>query len=274
MATANVPPQKILFTTDFSDRCRDATVPVATLASRFSAELTVLHVVPPLHAAYGPPEGGVLPDEAGTQRLVEERNLVLSAYVRDNFPGINVHTTLEVGDPASIIIEVCKADRPDLLMMPTHAHGQFRRFLIGSVTAKVLHDTDCPVWTTAHAPAGTHARPEIQKIICAVDMEKDNERQMAYARELTAALSADLMMVYAIDSGHDSDARRKQIVEKLSGIPVIIDRGKVEDVVRDAAVANNADLVILGRGGHGLLGRLRTHSYAIVRESPCPVISV
>ncbi len=34
--------------------------------------------------------------------------------------------------------------------MPTHGYGPFRRFILGSVTAKVLHDADCPVWTGVH----------------------------------------------------------------------------------------------------------------------------
>jgi hypothetical protein len=38
----------------------------------------------------------------------------------------------------------------DLIMMPTYGMGSFRRHLIGSVTAKVLHDVACPVWTAAH----------------------------------------------------------------------------------------------------------------------------
>jgi len=36
-----------------------------------------------------------------------------------------------------------------------------------------------------------------------------------------------------------------------------------------------ADLVIIGHGRiHGHLGRLRTNSYAIIREAPCPVLSL
>jgi nucleotide-binding universal stress UspA family protein len=37
----------------------------------------------------------------------------------------------------------------------------------------------------------------------------------------------------------------------------------------------SADLVVIGRScGNGVVGRLRTNSYAIIRECPCPVISV
>jgi len=54
------------------------------------------------------------------------------------------------GDPAECIVRVAQENAVDLIVMPTHAHGRFRRFLLGSVTAKVLHDTDCPVLTGVH----------------------------------------------------------------------------------------------------------------------------
>ena len=51
--------------------------------------------------------------------------------------------------------------------------------------------------------------------------------------------------------------------------------GRVENVVRDAALAHEADLILIGRGvTHDVLGRLRSAAYGIIREAPCPVISI
>ena len=51
--------------------------------------------------------------------------------------------------------------------------------------------------------------------------------------------------------------------------------GGVPASIREEARRHNADLVIIGRGVmHETLGRLRTHTHAILRESPCPVISI
>jgi nucleotide-binding universal stress UspA family protein len=42
-----------------------------------------------------------------------------------------------------------------------------------------------------------------------------------------------------------------------------------------AALREDADLVVIGRGRlHETLGRLRSNAYAIIRDSPCAVISV
>ena len=57
-------------------------------------------------------------------------------------------------------------------------------------------------------------------------------------------------------------------------VEVCIESGRVSSVVRRAALRHNADLVVIGRGKlQKPLGRLRTSAYAIIRESPCPVLS-
>ena len=50
--------------------------------------------------------------------------------------------------------------------------------------------------------------------------------------------------------------------------------GDIARFVSHAAQSHNAGLVIIGRGGDGMLGRLRTHDYAIIRQCECPVLSL
>jgi nucleotide-binding universal stress UspA family protein len=50
-----------------------------------------------------------------------------------------------IGDPAYAILEQAKASQSDLIMMGTHGRGGFSRFLMGSVSHSVLHQTPCPV---------------------------------------------------------------------------------------------------------------------------------
>jgi nucleotide-binding universal stress UspA family protein len=51
--------------------------------------------------------------------------------------------------------------------------------------------------------------------------------------------------------------------------------GGVGAVVRQVAEAQHADLVVIGRGVmHATFGRLKSKSYDIIRQSPCPVLSL
>jgi len=55
----------------------------------------------------------------------------------------------------------------------------------------------------------------------------------------------------------------------------VVQGDDVAVVVRKAAEESAADLVVIGRGAMSeLFGRLRTNVYSIIREAPCPVISV
>jgi nucleotide-binding universal stress UspA family protein len=55
----------------------------------------------------------------------------------------------------------------------------------------------------------------------------------------------------------------------------VVEGGDAPHVVCGAAESRQADLLVIGRGSAaGMFGRLRTSAYAIIRQSPCPVVSV
>ena len=63
--------------------------------------------------------------------------------------------------------------------------------------------------------------------------------------------------------------------EAGTAAPVCVATGGVGEVVAEQARKHVTDLVVIGRGClQQRLGRLRTHAYSIIRQAPCPVISV
>src|SRR5581483_11051793 len=55
----------------------------------------------------------------------------------------------------------------------------------------------------------------------------------------------------------------------------LVSSGEPPRVVHDAATRLGASLLVIGRSQRqGVLGRLRANAYSIIRQSPCPVISV
>ncbi|MDR4493887.1 MAG: universal stress protein [Nitrospirales bacterium] len=55
------------------------------------------------------------------------------------------HSQVGIGNPASAILDQAKAFQPDLIMMGTHSRGGLSRFLMGSVSHALLHQTDYPI---------------------------------------------------------------------------------------------------------------------------------
>jgi len=167
--------------------------------------------------------------------------------------------------------------------------------LLGSVTAKVLHDAQCPVWTAAHPDAGAaNISNDWRTVVCAIDTSDDAMRLIRCAADLQASSGASVKLFHALPAPPETrpeiymarefqafleDAARQSIqrMQATAGVsfPLCMKAGKVSEVIASAAGDLNADLVLIGRGALPYVaGRLRSNVYAIIRDAPCPVLSV
>jgi len=282
----------ILFPIDFSNRCCGAVPFVDAVASRFHAKVTLISVAQPFwYSGMGDPGGPVMIEPG---EILEELRARLSGALVREFAHLQVERVAELGDPAQVIVDFARTNKVDLIMMPTHGYGPFRSLLLGSVTAKVLHDAECPVWTAAHveeSPVRDHAK--MRAIVCAVDGGENSIPLMRWAADLSKETGATLRLVHVIpimeawlpeqvDRQLENDLRRdaRQRIEDMqrtAGVaaPLCVTVGAVAEGVREEARRHGADLVVIGRGAlHATLGRLRTHAYGIIRHAPTPVLSV
>jgi nucleotide-binding universal stress UspA family protein len=176
--------------------------------------------------------------------------------------------------------------------MPTHGYGPFRRFILGSNTAKVLHDADCPVWTGVHIAEARPLAAPFSKILCAVDLGPQSGRALAWASWLRREFHGHLTVIHAIAAHADVldepdlswRAGIREIAEEEllrlqreigAEADLLLEAGEPARIICSAAARVGAGTVVIGRGSAaGNFGRLRTNSYAIIRQSPCPVVSV
>jgi nucleotide-binding universal stress UspA family protein len=59
--------------------------------------------------------------------------------------GINIHTVLLEGDPASKIIAYSEMEGFDIIMMGSRGMGKFKEMIVGSISNKVIHHAKCSV---------------------------------------------------------------------------------------------------------------------------------
>jgi nucleotide-binding universal stress UspA family protein len=253
----------ILFPVDLSARCEAARPVVAAWARQFDAKVTLLHTIQIPISSYGGPDGyPIVIDIPGIEAHAQARLDRFEIDIPD------AKRVVSIGDPAFETIHYAGKNGVDLIMMPTHGYGTFRSLLLGSTAAKVLHDAHCPVWTSAHLEEiALPARTEIHNILCAIEVNAETDELIRSAEALAEAWHAKLHLVHAM-----SDDENQQ--PAASDREVMVKKGIVSHVVRDAALESSADLVITGRGKHHeTFGRIRSNSYAIIRDSPCPVLS-
>jgi nucleotide-binding universal stress UspA family protein len=103
-------------------------------------------------------------------------------------------------------VESAANHHADLIMMPTHGVGPFRSFLVGSATAKVLHDATCPVWTAAHAEQQTVSGIP-KAILCAIDGSPATPSLARWAVEFAKTVGARLTLLHVTATIHASRRR-------------------------------------------------------------------
>ena len=62
-----------------------------------------------------------------------------------NKSGINIHTVLIEGDPASKIIRYSEMEKFDIIIIGSRGTGHFKEMILGSISNKVLHHAKCSV---------------------------------------------------------------------------------------------------------------------------------
>ena len=273
------PPKKILFPVDFSARCTDAARMAEIFTGHFQAELTLLHIVEPL--TYN--------DVPVDLNALGERQL--AGYLTSELKQFDVKRILLHGDPASSIVEYAQSQNFDLIMLPTHGYGTFRRLILGSVTGNVLHEALCPVWTGVHMEQVPRLEDiAIRKVVCALDLGTQSCPTLKWAKDVSAEFGSELKIVHVIPTNKDNafvdnaeERLLSQAEDKLRHVQqcvgtdanVSVVAGDVPAAVCGFAKQEKADLLIIGRSvNHHLAGRLRANAYAIIRQSPCPVVSV
>ena len=282
--------QHILFPFDFSAAGLRAVPFVRALANRLQARITLFSVIAPTWSEPLPGMGPMVAEDPA--ELHRQLQTLLDRTLTEELAGLGVERITAAGDPALQIAEFAHDNAVDLIMMPTHGCGLFRSLLIGSVTAKVLHDAKCPVWTAAHTEK-QHA-PDLPKtVLCALDGSEQSLVVLQRAAEFCHQIDAALNLLHVVRPASDwlaleserelqeelrNEARtRIDAIRKSAGIdaPLRVAVGEIAATVAEEARQEGADLVLLGRGSlQSTLGRLRTHAYGIIQRSPCPVLSV
>ena len=136
--------KKILVPVDFSFGSERAVEKAAELARAMEASVELMHVyqlpvfaLPDSSITVSPTYIADLTDRA--QRALEKHRAALQA------DGIEASTKLMEGMPAQAIVEHANDISAEMIVMGTHGHSGFKRFLLGSTAERVVRMASVPV---------------------------------------------------------------------------------------------------------------------------------
>ncbi len=283
--------KKILCPVDFSEYSILALRYATALAKDNEAELIVYHSIPDLTPAISYLEGEFLltVSDALSNNAKSTLNDWIKKFVS---PDLVVEKIVGHGNPADSIVEISRKLRIDLLVMGTHGVTGYERFLMGSVTNRVLHKSSVPVLvvskTSHHFIYENEKNPvQIKRIVCPLDFDNNNLWTIGIALSFARKYDSEMIFLHVINRKqngrwHETEKNSLAKLEALASpvmdenIPVkfLVCNGDAADVILKTAEEQNADLVIMGHHTRNPIDEIFLGSIArrVVTNSSRPIL--
>src|SRR5689334_6835113 len=192
--------EMILVALDGSAQAAGVLPHAAQIATATGRGLVLLRVVPSartLEQLIWPPDQPITAPGQLEEEVARARADLRPHAERLREAGLCVETTVRQGDPASEIL-ACAQEVPGIVQiaLTTHGRNALRRWVFGSVAAKVLHAAPIPLLVVP--TRGAAAAPQLglyRRILVPLDGSACAEGALAQAIPLARAISAELLLV-------------------------------------------------------------------------------
>jgi nucleotide-binding universal stress UspA family protein len=288
MHATGIAVRNVLIATDLSKQSEEILRAGMDLRQAYGAHATVLYVLPRDEYVIAGFEAYAVARDAARRDLteLEEKLSRQHGCVR----GEDYEVLIAEGDVAECVFECARQKHIDLIVLGTHGRSGFTKALVGSVAERVFRHSEVPVMTVG--PCARHALLSAPKrLLVPVDFTAATQHSAKYACALARGHQSELVLLHVIDGapkGAVADLERlKRTVEqslaeligceeKPQQIRIMTRIGKVVPTVLNAASELDADLLVLGVHTYPkLLDHLRLqNAYELVRQAPCPVLTV
>lgn len=290
--------ETVLAATDFSSNAENAVAWAQQIAQVHRARLVLFHALAPVLGPTAAPEFVLLPPEV--YELHQKRALErLEQVARERSSSqIEISARTATGPDAPTILSAIQAEEAGLVVVGTRGLTGLKRTFLGSVAARVIRHSPCPVLAI---PEACGAPRSIRHVLIPTDFSADAELAAETTLRLFQANAADtrvtLLHVWRVPHSFSmwtpepmesfgshvvEDARRRlaevaaplrnagfQVEEKLH-------RGEPEEAIDRAATEGAVDLIAMGTHGRSGLSRMFLGSVAerTLPAAPCPVLTV
>lgn len=281
--------RNILCPVDFSEHSSNALRYAEAFARGSNGKIVLFHAVPDLTQEIGYINGNYL--QTVREGLLSVATVKLETYGPNSSGDFRVERKIGQGNPPDAILEEADTGAADLIVMGTHGWGGYERFLLGSVTNKVIHKSVAPVMVVCNPShdftQGENHTVQIRRILCAMELEPSDGKVIELASSVARDFQAEMLLLHVAraEDGKDwfeqekaSLHKMKQVVNsKEEGEPrkeFIVESGKPAERITYAVERYGVDLLVMGH--HGGVSKqepvLGSVANRVVSDSACPVL--
>lgn len=285
--------KKILCPVDFSEYSSLALKYAVTMARENAARLIVCHALPQTDLA-------LLYTDARYFSSMEEvlrrkgEDLVEEFAAGRVPPDVEFNTEVLTGNPSDEILNLCREENVDLIVAGTHGQSGFDRFIVGSVTNKILHRSEVPVLvvskpSTSFAEEDAFKPVHISRILCPVDFEMNNAAMAPLALSIARTYQSEIDFFHVVNKsdGISWPDQETYCLEKLRELVkpekeewctagFLLKHGNPAEEILKVVAQNHVELVVMGHHGRGPVEEffLGSVTRKVVTRSLCPVLVV
>ncbi len=268
----------IFFPSDFGETSQAAFPVALTLAQSFQSDLVIFHG---RHPKQSEPHSSVLKPFA---KLAEELGIGFQVQMTDG------------NDIADLALKEFTEFPPIMTVMGTHGRTPLAKWMLGSITERILRFANIPVLlVTPHS--ALRKWEGIKKILVGVDFSLQSHYALEWANLIAAKCSAEIHVMHIIESGvlegtpfefpslknlvPNAEATVNDAFGNFEANIHIVDspihhvsHGIAHRELVKVADENQIDLIVIGPHGSGGMKDLLIGSTAdrVVRTSKCPVL--
>jgi nucleotide-binding universal stress UspA family protein len=282
---------KILFPTDGSDYAESVLEYALQIATEHEATIHILNV-----ADTGQDSVSVIRGQVIDALEEEGKDIVEKAAGRAREQGISVVADVLQGTPHNTIVDYSDQYGLDCIVMPTHGRSGIQRYLIGSVTERVINTAEIPV-IAVNPDRDRPLRYPCQHILVPTDGSRGAALAVREGIEVAKTTGATLHLLHVVETGNlgpdarsilkqdDLEARANEILTEATekstelspdAVISVIKHGTPSREIRRYIDEHEIDLAIMGT--HGVTDFIRYAlggvSAKLVRTSPVPVMWV
>jgi nucleotide-binding universal stress UspA family protein len=194
-----IQPKKIVCAVDFSDFSHLILSYGRALAAEFHAKLYVCHILHDMVMLSSHGQAYIASEKVAKERL-ENTKLLLEEMVRGQ--GIDARIIVSEGHAADELTRIVQEKNIDLVIAATHGGSGIKRFLIGSVTDRLVKTLTCPL-LVLHAQEDHPAFPNVfrvplERILVGCDFSPESDLAFEYGLSLAQEFQAELHLVHVI----------------------------------------------------------------------------
>ncbi|HEX4999497.1 MAG TPA: universal stress protein [Terriglobia bacterium] len=189
--------EKILCPVDFFPASMHAFDYAVKLARNYDARIHALHVVAPvIPAAYGAPLNvGEL-----TADLEKESKRVLARLkAKGEKAGVPIDTEVRIGDIDVEIHRAIDKRNASLVVMGSHGRRGFERWVMGSVTERMLRRCPVPLIVIGHGSERRSIPPKINRILVTTDFSDGTGDALSYAFSIAQECQARMTLLHVVE---------------------------------------------------------------------------